>query len=149
MRRTGNAKGKTLDNTRDVNAARRVQTALKLRAQRLTYEEIAHQCGYESRGACHNAIMRELQRCISEDVKQVRLEELASLDAAEAEVWPLFLDRKNSYRLYALDRILAIKERRAKYLGLDQTPDAALMAGVVVIQEVPQGYLAPVEAAKE
>jgi AraC-like DNA-binding protein len=134
---------------RDPNAARRVQDALKLRAQRKSWDEIAASCGYDSRGSAHHAVMKELQRCISEDVQVVRREELASLDAAEQEVWPLFLDRKNSYRLYALDRILAIKERRARYLGLDQTPDAALMAGVVVVREVPSGYLAPVEATKE
>ena len=126
---------------RDVNASRRVSLALKFRAQRIGWEEIAQRAGYGSPGAAHKAVMRELQRCISADVEEVRREELASLDAAEAEVWPLFLDKKNSYRLYALDRILAIKERRARYLGLDQTPEGAIAANMIVVQEIPQGWL--------
>jgi hypothetical protein len=149
MRRNANAKGRTPVYTRDVNASRRVQDALKLRAQRLTWDEIAARAGYASRGAAQTAVMRELQRCISEDVASVRREELASLDAAEAEVWPLFLDKKNAYRLYALDRILAIKERRARYLGLDQTPEGAIAANMVIVREIPQGFLGPVEATKE
>ena len=134
---------------RDPNAATRVQVALKLRAQRLPWEEVAKRAGYDSRGSAHHAVMHELQRCISADVEEVRREELASLDAAEAEVWPMFLDEKNTWRLSALDRILAIKERRAKYLGLDQTPEGAIAANMVVIREVPANYLAPVEATKE
>ena len=140
---TRNAKPPTRNKSplRDPNAATRVQVALKLRAQRLTWEEVAKRAGYDSRGSAHHAVMNELHRCISADVEEVRREELASLDAAEAEVWPLFLDPKNVYRLYALDRILKIKEQRARYLGLDQTPEGAIAANMVIVQEIPQGWL--------
>ena len=126
--------------TRDVNAANRVRMALQLRAQRLPWEEVAARAGYSSKGAAHNAVMRELQRTISGDVEVWLNEELASLDYAEAEIWPLFLDKKNRGRLFAWDRILAIKERRAKLKGLDARSDD-VVGPQIIIQEVPAGYL--------
>jgi hypothetical protein len=42
-------------------------------------------------------------------------EELARLAAAEAAIWPQILAGK----WLAIDRLLAIQDRRAKYLGLD------------------------------
>ena len=131
-----NTKGRT----RDVNAASRVQMALRLRAQRLSWEEVAQRAGYSSRGAAHTAVMRELQRTISGDVEVWLNEELASLDYAEAEIWPLFLDKKNRSRLFAWDRILAIKERRAKLKGLDARSDD-VVGPQIIIQEIPIGYL--------
>ena len=136
MSNKANARGRT----RDVNAASRVRMALQLRAQRLPWDEVAARAGFASRGAAHSAVMRELQRCISGDVTQWLNEELASLDYAEAEIWPLFLDKKNAYRLYAWDRILAIKERRAKLKGLDAKTDD-VVGPSIIIQEVPAGYL--------
>ena len=43
--------------------------------------------------------------------------------------------------LFAVDRINAIKERRAKLMGLDQSAKEAAIGNVVVIREVPQGLL--------
>jgi hypothetical protein len=50
--------------------------------------------------------------------------------------------------LFAVDRIIAIKERRARLMGLDVPVDKAMMSNTVVVREVPQGYLAAVEAPK-
>src|SRR5690348_9478339 len=85
--------------TRDVNAAQKVALALKLRAQKLTYEEIAARCGYGSKGACHNAIQRELSRVITENVDELRREEEYILNCLHAEIWDLFMDKKNRGRL--------------------------------------------------
>lgn len=138
-RKRDNAKTKT---TRDVNAATRVQLALKLRAQRLGWDEIAAQAGYGSRGAAHNAVMREMQRCVSQDVEAARREELVMLDMLQASIWPLAMDVKNRGRLFAVDRILSISERRARLMGLDLSSENAIAAAQIIVQEVPQGYLA-------
>src|SRR5947207_2593579 len=61
---------------RDLNAAERVSLALKLRAARMTYDQIAAQCGYENRGTAWRAVQRELQRNISTNVEEMRREEL-------------------------------------------------------------------------
>lgn len=110
-------------NTRDVNAAIRVQTAIKLRAQRLTWEEVAKRSGYASRGAAHNAVMNELHKNITEDIKQLRAEEFAMLDILHAEMWELAMDHKNVYRTYAADRVLSISEARRKLMGMDRKPE--------------------------
>lgn len=133
-----NTKGRT---TRDVNAAQRAILALKLRAKRLSYDEIARRCGYGSRGAAHAAVQRELDRVVVENVDQLRKEEAASLDELEAACWErLESEDHEKAKLFAVDRILAIKERRAKLMGLDKKPDE-MLGPQIVIEEVPAGYL--------
>ena len=127
---------------RDVNAATRVAMAIKLRASKASYEQIAKQCGYGSPGAAHKAVMRELQRTVCENVEELRREELDSLERLELECWKRLADKDYSKpMLFAVDRILAIKERRAKLMGLDVPVDNALTAAQVVIREVPTGWL--------
>lgn len=125
-----NSNGKT----RDVNAVKRVELALKLSAQHVSYDEIARQCGYGSRGAAHNAVMRELDRVVVKNVEELRQRDLHMLDVMHGEVWVLFMDKKNRYRLAAADRLLNIAERRARLMGLDTATDA-VAAGMTVIRE--------------
>jgi hypothetical protein len=119
--------------TRDINAATRVQQALKLCAQHVSWDQIASQCGYSSRGAAHNAVMRELDRCVVKNVDEMRTQELYTLNQMHSECWQLFMDKTNRGRLFAADRILAIAERRARLMGLDVKPDDTL-EGVTVIR---------------
>ena len=128
--------------TRDVNAAVRVQTALKLSAQGLSWDEIANRAGFASRGAAHNAVMRELDRNIAKDVDEMRKRELHMLDQMQVEIWDLFMNKKNKGRLFAADRLLAISERRAKLTGMDIAKDANIAAAQIIIRE----YAADVEA---
>ena len=130
--------------TRDPNASQRAALAISLRSQKLTYEEIAARAGYASAGAAHKAIMREVNRTITLNVEELRRQEAESLDELERRCWERLQDSEhNKYMLYAVDRILAIKERRAKLMGLDQTPDAANNLNVVVVRETPPNYLNP------
>lgn len=128
--------------TRDVNAARRVSMALDLRAHKVKYDEIARRCGYGTAQAAQKAVMRELERTVSTDVERMRKEELDSLERLEVKCWDR-LDNKlyEKSMLFAVDRILAIKERRARLMGLDTPIDSAPYANLVVVREVPQGYL--------
>jgi hypothetical protein len=150
---------------RDVNAAQRAAQAVQLRAKRLTYEQIAIQCGYASPGACRNAIMRELNRTIAPGVGNMRQEELSMLDQLHALLWPLVLpdgdedqeddDEESGKRkktkmrvvdLFVVDRILAIAERRAKLMGLDKPVETTEQKNLLVIREVPIGLLPVVES---
>jgi hypothetical protein len=125
-----------------VNAVVRVEQALQLRAKKYTYEEIAAKCGYASRGACHDAVMRELERRVVQNVDALRIEELDSLERLEKLCWERLEDKGYPKgMLFAVDRILAIKERRARLLGLDVPVDQAQMNNVVVVRETPPGYL--------
>ena len=127
---------------RDVNAASRVQLAMHLRSQKVKYEEIAQRCGYGSAGAAHKAVMRELQRTVVENVDELRREELASLEHLERECWERLSDEKYAKSmLFAVDRIVAIKERRARLMGLDLSTEAAIAAAQIIVQEVPAGYM--------
>lgn len=126
---------------RDANAATRAALAVHLRAQRLTFDEIAHRAGYASPGAARNAIQRELQRIVVEDVDELRREEVAMLDELHAECWQRLKDETyGKSKLFAVDRILAISERRSKLMGLDKA-SGDVMAQQVVIREVPLGLL--------
>jgi AraC-like DNA-binding protein len=134
---------------RDVNASQRAVLAVQLRAQKVKYDEIAKACGYGSAGAAHKAVMRELQRTISTNVEELRREELDSLERLELKCWQRLDDKTyGKGMLFAVDRILAIKERRARLMGLDTPVDVAQNNNLVVIREVPQNYLG-VEAVKE
>ena len=137
----------TKPTTRDINAAQRAALAMSLRAKKLTYEEIARQCGYADRGTCHNAVQRELARRVIPNVDEMRREELAMLDTLHSECWELAMDKKSTYRLFAVDRILAISERRSKLMGLDIPIDQAMNNNLLVVREIPQGWLT-VEAPK-
>ena len=126
---------------RDLNAAERVSLALKLRAGGLTYDQVAVQAGYDSRGSAYKAIQRELQRNLSEDVEHMRREELHMLNQLHAEMWLLAMDRKNQYRTYAVDRVLTISERRCRLMGLDMPVGNDISGPQIIIQEIPIGYL--------
>src|SRR5260221_10651738 len=103
---------------RDVNATQRVSLAIKMRAQKVKYDDIAKACGYGSAGAAHKAVMRELERIVSENTEELRREELDSLERLELECWKRLADKEfTKSMLFAVDRILAIKERRARLMG--------------------------------
>ena|SRR5216684_4721808 len=119
---------------RDVNAAVRVQAAIKLRAQGLEWDEVAAQAGYGSRGAAHHAVQRELSRNISTNVEEMRREEANILTTLHKRCMKAALDEKNKGFLFAVDRVLGIRERYARLFGLDAKNDD-IMAGVTVIRE--------------
>jgi hypothetical protein len=123
---------------RDVNAALRATEAMKLRARKLTFAEIATRCGYANASAARHAILRELQRVVVTNVEELRREESAMLDTLQAAVYPYAIgdedaqdeDEKASGKkpapsLYAIDRVLAISKRRSELLGIDATREEA------------------------
>ena len=131
--------------TRDVNAAQRVTSALQLRKQRLSYQEIADRCGYGSAQAAHKAIMREMQRCIVDEVSTYRYQELSILDEIHQKVWKVAFDTEDKdgeikTNLWAVDRLLELSRDRRKLLNLDVQPEDTIGAQVI-IREIPANYL--------
>lgn len=124
-----------------ISTAERTAEALRLRSQRLSYQEIAIRVGYHDSTAAYTAIHKALADHVLEEVELLRAEEAASLDSLEAECWRRLYDpRYAKSMLFAVDRIIAIKERRAKMLGIDQQ-QATIAGPQIIIEEAPHGYL--------
>jgi hypothetical protein len=139
---------------------------VQLRAQRLTFDEIARRAGYASPGAARNAIQRELERTVSENIDELRREELDMLNRLHAAVWPLAVPddggdlqikedddeevkKKKRASLFAVDRIVAISDRRSKLMGLEKPTKGDIQSSnMVVIREVPAGYLGEVQKSE-
>lgn len=142
-RNRNNQGGTNAPHNRDANAAQRAAMAVKLRSMKMTYEDVAKQCGYANASSCRKAILRELERTVVENVDELRKEECESLERLEFECWKIFYDKEREKgRLFAVDRIIAIKDRRAKLMSLDKQKEE-IQAAQVVIREVPAGFLPP------
>lgn len=95
----------------------RVAQALVLRKAGASYQQIAEQCGYNDRSAAHHSVTRALRAMGREDAEDVLELELARLDDMTTAVWPVA--RRGD--LKAIDTVLKLQDRRAKYLGLDSS----------------------------
>lgn len=113
---------------RAIAQTERIGRALELRKQGLTFEKIAEKCGYADKRSAQRAVMSAIQAITREPAEGVRELELARLDEMLAMLWPKMLKGDQ----WAVDRILAIMERRSRFLGLDAPPDATLTAEVLV-----------------
>lgn len=148
---------------RDIDATQKATLALELRKTGLTLDEIARQCGYANRGGACRAIKRELDRIPVEDAVDLRKLEYMRLEQLTSIIFPVVVVdvdtpeddkeekkpvKKTKVNLFAVDRLLAISERRAKLMGLDTPIDSDIPTVQIVIQEVPQGYLAPDEVTE-
>ncbi len=125
-----------------VDTAQRRKAAVDMRMAGSTFQQIADALGYKSRGAACQDITRALETAVVEQARSVeayREEELERLDLLLGEAWSvlkrqhitvshgrtIYDDRTgeplidDGPTLSAIDRILKIQERRAKFLGLD------------------------------
>lgn len=125
---------------RDVNASFRVAEALKLRAKRSTYQEIAIRCGYSDASAARHAIKRELERVVADSVEEMRHEELLILDQLHEAVWDQAINKDDAAQHFAVDRALKISQARRELLGLNKPADEPVKP-LVIIRETPQGWL--------
>jgi len=132
--------------TRDINAATRVQTALKLKIEGMTWDEVAANAGYGSRGTAHRAVMREFERCISKDVDELRTMQLYMLSQLQVRCYKAGMDEGNKDWTWAVDRFVSLSKRISEITGIDTPVDVAMSQNVTIIREVPQGYLGIVEA---
>ena len=99
----------------EVENAEKEAHALRLRKQGLTYEQIAAELGMHDRSGARKIVQRALDKTIQEPADELRRLEVERLDALLVAMWPAAEAGKG----YAVDRCLAIMDRRAKLLGLD------------------------------
>lgn len=96
------------------DAAEKRRQALDMRARRMTYQQIADRIGWGSRGTAHQQVAKELKLIPREAAKELRQIELESLDQAERALGARIMQGD----LGAIDRMIKIKDMRAKLTGL-------------------------------
>jgi gamma-glutamyl:cysteine ligase YbdK (ATP-grasp superfamily) len=106
-------KQETLDNLD------RTLEALRLRQAGFTYDEIAIRTGYANRSSAFRAVSSALKKTLKEPSDAVRMVELTRLDQMIKALWPT----AEQGNLGAIDRVIKIMERRARFLGLDSAQD--------------------------
>jgi hypothetical protein len=100
----------------------RTTNAIELRKAGLTFRQIADELGYNDPSSAHQAVQRGLKEILldvgAEDVVNL---ELARLDEMTVQCFAIFRDEDASYdqKLRAMDRMLLVMDRRAKFLGTD------------------------------
>ncbi len=109
------ARQSLLSPTRLAAAERQVQ-ALELRKRGKTFDDIAQAVGYNSPQAAYEGVKAALKRTQQEPADEVRQIELERLDRMLDAMW----DKATAGKDFSVDRVLAIMDRRAKYLGLDK-----------------------------
>lgn len=90
-------------------------TALALRREGRTFDDIAGALGFAGKQGAHAAVIRLLDNVLIENVDQYRTLENGRLDAMQAAVWSAALAADYA----AIDRVLKIMERRARLNSLD------------------------------
>lgn len=145
--------------TRTADQAERDAEACRLRADGLTYQQIADRLGI-SRGSAHEAVQRAIADIVREPAEEVRQLELLRLDQMHVaarevlEARHFVVDRgqvvlwegeplvDDGPKLQAIDRLLKIQARRAALLGLDAEKKVTVSGGVKYeVVGVPAGEL--------
>jgi hypothetical protein len=136
---------------RDPNVAIRAARAIELRTAGMTYEQIAVECGYDSKATAHNEIWRHVRSRLDVAVEDMREVEGMRLDALLFAMWPDATHKpepiepgddaetkkrkRRGASTFAQHAVYEnIKQRRALF-GLDQQPSSAGNAGQILIRE--------------
>ena len=104
---------------RALAAARRVR-AVELKSAGFTYEQVANQLGYTSRGTAYNVVAKALREQTAEAVGSLRDLENARLDALQAALW----DAAMTGDVRAAAAIVQIVQARVHLNGLEPAKDA-------------------------
>lgn len=88
--------------------------AIALRRKGLTYDEIAQQIGFQSKGPAFTAVQRGMTRALRESADDLREFEAQRLDAAMAAIWDDVLTGDRS----AIMCLVKLVQERAKLFGL-------------------------------
>lgn len=107
--------GKQKTSPATIQTRERERQALELRKAGVTYDVIAQKLGYKGKGTAYEAVMRALKYAVQPDATEYLNLELSRLDDMTKAVWA---DARQG-DAKAIDQVLKIMDRRAKYLGLD------------------------------
>lgn len=102
-----------------LNSAEKKRLALQLRLKGYSYQEIADEVGYGSKGSAHNAVSAELKAIPREAAEQAREAELSRLDQLQKAM----VNQALAGDPMAVDRVLKVIESRSKLLGLYDLAD--------------------------
>lgn len=111
--------------------------ALQLKLAGATNEQIVEAGIYANRGTVSREIKKALADITHDAATDVLKLELSRLDTALMGIWGAV----RSGDVFAIDRMLKIMDRRARYLGLDQPVEAD---NVSEVREAMVGFLASV-----
>lgn len=130
-------------------AAQRADEALQLRLRRVPYRDIARRVGYANPGSAYRAVERALKALPKDNAKKLREQELETLDAVQAKLMPLLLDRARP-QLGAIDRMLRLMDARARIAGLYAIPtDSGVDEFKIVLKAWASTLAAEVDAEEE
>lgn len=93
--------------------------ALELRLKGYSYQDIADEVGYKTKGAAHTAVAGELKAIPREAADQAREAELSRLDQMQKAM----VNAAMAGDPMAVDRVLKVIEARSKLLGLYDLAD--------------------------
>lgn len=137
------------DDPKSLPRTMRARVAFELRQAGASYELIAEKLGYASAETASKAVHNSLKKLYKpDDVQEVVTLELQRLDALQLIAWR----RAKEGDLQAIDRILKIMERRAKYLGLDTTETQStgnVHNTAIFIGGTEEEYVASLQQARE
>lgn len=105
-------------------AVRRVR-AVELLASGCTYQQVADQLGYTSRGTAHNIVTKALREQTAEAVGSLRGLENARLDALQLALW----DAAMTGDVRAAVGIVKIVQARVRLKGLEPARDGLRRTG--------------------
>ena len=108
-------RGERKTSPRRITAKEKQAQALQMRKAGLTYQVIADKLKYKDPSGAEKAVQAALRAIIQEPAEEYLQLELARLEAMLMALWP----KVGAGNVHAVDRVLKIMERRAKYLGLD------------------------------
>lgn len=105
---------------------------LRLRAARMTYEQMATELGYADGSGARQALMRALDRHEAENARQLRDLENMALDSDERVLRTIIGDTTAGHaaRIRAIDARTRLSARRARLNGIDAPVQVQLSAGV-------------------
>lgn len=102
-------------NADTISYAERRAKGLRMRAMRMTYQQIADQLYKGNKGQCHRDLQRAIDDLPREAAEQVRMQEVELLDVMARGL----VTKASKGDDKAVQSMLRIMERRARYLGLD------------------------------
>jgi len=116
---------------------RRDSEAAVLRAQGLSYDEVADALGYSGRSAAHKAVHRALSDVVRQSIDEARVLAQQRLDGLRRMLVNLVTETGLAPRdtIAAARALLAVEEREARLLGLDITA-APVVTSTVLDAEI-------------
>jgi hypothetical protein len=107
--------GESKTSEKRISAIERQRQALELRSAGVGFADIAARLGYSGASGAYKAVWVALRRTLQEPADELRKLELKRCDDMHLALWM----RARAGDEAAIDRVLRIMERRARYLGLD------------------------------